>query len=49
MALRKIDEHYVVVGECFVYGALNARYPCPRCGLGIQCAEPVETETIEIW
>lgn len=49
LVLRKFEGHYTIVGECYLYGALDALCPCPRCGRGVHCASPVETQMIEIW
>jgi hypothetical protein len=47
--LRKIDSHYLVIGESHLHGALRQHHPCPRCRKGIQLADTITTETIEIW
>jgi hypothetical protein len=48
MVLRRVEKHYVVVGECYLYGALREYHPCPRCGKAVQTADVIVTETIEI-
>ncbi|KAF1955297.1 HET-domain-containing protein [Byssothecium circinans] len=47
--LRKVDSHYIVIGECHLHGALRQSHPCPKCGKGIQLANAITTETIQIW
>jgi hypothetical protein len=47
--LRKVDSHYLVIGECHLHGALRQYHPCPRCRKVIQLADTITTETIEIW
>lgn len=46
--LRKEDEHYLLVTECYIYGALRQYHPCMQCGsrAGLW---PIKTEIIEIW
>lgn len=45
--LRKIDDHYLLLGECYLYRALQS-HPCICCGWDV---EPwtISTEIIDIW
>lgn len=47
LLLRKVDEHYVLIGECYLFGALSYHL-CECCGREV---EPwtISTEIIDIW
>jgi len=47
IVLRKIEDHYVFVGECHLYGALRQYHPCISCGRPLELW-PMTTEWIEI-
>jgi hypothetical protein len=46
MVLRPIEEHYVVIGECYLHEAMSRYFPCPRCAKGVQMADVSETKTV---
>jgi hypothetical protein len=45
--LRKVDGHYVLMGECYLHGA-TLDHPCGYCGRGVAPWSMV-TEVIDIW
>ncbi|KAL5423764.1 hypothetical protein PMIN04_003658 [Paraphaeosphaeria minitans] len=45
--LRQVGEHYVLVGECFLYRALRHAL-CTCCGCKLE-AWPIVTQVIDIW
>jgi hypothetical protein len=47
MVLRKVEDHYVVQGSCFLYRA-TLPHQCASCGLDAK-PWPMVTEVIDIW
>lgn len=45
--LRKVDQHYVLIGECYLYRALRP-HVCMCCGCEVE-PWPIATEIIDIW
>ncbi|KAL1607660.1 hypothetical protein SLS60_002595 [Paraconiothyrium brasiliense] len=45
--LRKVDDHYIFIGECFLYRALRSSL-CMCCGCELE-PWPIVTHIIDIW
>lgn len=45
--LRQVDNHYILVGECYLHRA-GRPFPCKHCGADA-APWPMQTEIIEIW
>lgn len=49
IVLRKVDRHFVVVGECHLHEALKQYEFCSMCGQRVERFNPIVTGEIEIW
>lgn len=45
--LRKVDDHYHLVGDCYLYRA-GKSFPCKRCGAEMN-PWPMQTEIVDLW